>query len=190
MNKNIVILILIIILFTIYFIEIFTYFNGQNYTNNKTIQVNKMHSMLYIFHKLCDNKGATITIATLQDGRYIGAYSPVSWGQVNGQYINNPDTFLFDNDKKYTTSESVWGPNNYAIYQNSSNGPTFGGGHDFQTLTSWSPQQFYNNAWTYLNNNRGPLGVGRQTYNSYQLKNIHLLLFLQQIFYHQLIFQA
>jgi len=126
------------------------------------------------FHKLCDNKGATITIATLQDGRYIGAYSPVSWGQVNGQYINNPDTFLFDSNNKYTTSESVWGPNNYAIYQNSSNGPTFGGGHDFQTLSSWSPQQFYNNTWTYIKNGKGPLGVNRERYNSYQLKDLEV----------------
>ena len=126
------------------------------------------------FHKLCDNKGATITVATLQDERYIGAYSPISWGQINGQYINNPDTFLFDNNKKYTTVESVYGPTNYAIYQLSNYGPTFGGGHDFVSLSSWSPQQLTNNSFTYLNNSKGPLGVNKQTYNNYQLKDLEV----------------
>jgi hypothetical protein len=154
--------------------------NANNFMINKI----KTWKLLYkatnngwnsnVFHKLCDNKGATITIATLQDGRYIGAYSPINWGQVNGQYINNPDTFLFDNNNKYTTSESVWGPTNYAIYQWSNYGPTFGGGHDFLTLSPSSIQQLYNNAWTYLNNGKGPLGVNRQSYNSYQLKDLEV----------------
>ena len=125
------------------------------------------------FHNLCDNKGATITIATLQDGRYIGAYSPISWGKVNGQYINNNKAFLFDNDNKYTTSESGQGPN-YAIFQDSNYGPIFGSGHDFQTLSSWSPQQLSSYVQTYLNNNRGPLGVNRQTNNVYQLKDLEV----------------
>jgi hypothetical protein len=70
-----------------------------------------------IFHKLSDNKGPTITVATLQDGRFIGAYSPISWGTKNGSYINNSEAFLFDNDNKYTTIKSSWGQGNYAIYQ-------------------------------------------------------------------------
>jgi hypothetical protein len=125
------------------------------------------------FHRLCDDKGATITIATLQDGRIIGAYSPISWGKTNG-YINNSQTFLFDSDKKYTTNESAWGRGNYAIYQLNTYGPTFGGGHDFLTLASWSPMNLTNNAWTYLNNGKGPLGVNRQSYNSYQLRELEV----------------
>jgi hypothetical protein len=127
-----------------------------------------------IFHKLCDNKGPTITIATLQDGRYIGAYSPISWGKVNGQYINSRSSFLFDNDNKYTTLESNWGPYNYAIYQLSSYGPTFGGGHDFLSLPSWNAMNLTNNAWTYLNNGKGPLGVNKGSSNNYQLKNLEV----------------
>ena len=127
-----------------------------------------------IFHQLCDNKGPTITIATLQDGRYIGAYSPISWGQANGQYINNPDTFLFDSNNKYTTSESLYGPTNYAIYQWSNYGPTFGGGHDFVSLSTWSPQQLSSYVRTYMKNGKGPLGVNRESYNSYQLKDLEV----------------
>jgi hypothetical protein len=133
--------------------------NGWNVTN---------------FHKLCDNKGPTITIAILQDGRFIGAYSPISWGEVDNQYINNANTFLFDNDKKYTTSESIWGPNNYAIYQSKNYGPTFGGGHDFLSSSYALNQQLFNNSWTYLNNNKGPLGVNKQTNNIYQLKDLEV----------------
>jgi hypothetical protein len=126
------------------------------------------------FHRLCDGKGATITIATLQDGRIIGAYSPVSWGQTNGGYINNAEAFLFDSDKKYTSSESSWGRGNYAIYQLNTYGPTFGGGHDFLSLPSWSPMSLNNNAWTFINNGKGPLGVNKWSYNSYQLKELEV----------------
>ena len=127
-----------------------------------------------IFHQLSDNKGPTITIATLQDGRIIGAYSPISWETMNNSYINNMEAFLFDNDKKYTTAESLWGISNYAIYQSNTFGPTFGGGHDFQSLASWQPQVLTNNAFTYINNGKGPLGVNRLTYNNYQLKDLEV----------------
>ena len=144
----------------------------------------KTHKLLYkasvagwnatAFHKLCDNKGATITIATLQDGRIIGAYSPVSWGEKNGEYINNAEAFLFDNDKKYTSAEGSWGKGNYTIYQLNTYGPTFGGGHDFLTLTSWSPMSLSNNAFTFINNGKGPLGVNKQSYNTYSIKELEV----------------
>ena len=128
------------------------------------------------FHQLCDNKGATITIATLTDGRFIGAYSPVSWGSVNGNYVNSPETFLFDSDRKYTSQFSAWGnTSQYAIYQNNSYGPTFGGGHDFLTLASWQPSSLSNNTWTFLTQDgRAPLGVNRYTGRNYQLKDLEV----------------
>ncbi len=126
----------------------------------------------YTFHNLCDNKGPTITIATLQDGRIIGAYSPVSWGTSNNSYINNKNTFLFDNNEKYVIDEFNLYP--YAIYQNSSYGPTFGNGHDFVSLSSWSPQTLSTYCYIYLNNNKGPLGVNRFRSNVYQLKEFEV----------------
>ena len=149
---------------------------------NKFIKV-KSSTLLYkatrdgwnatAFHRLCDSKGPTITIATLQDGRIIGAYSPISWGTKNGEYINNSQTFLFDNDKKYTTSGSYYGPNTYAIYQYYNYGPTFGGGHDFLTLNG-GHNYLYNNAYTYINNGKGPLGVSGGSYSSYPLKDLEV----------------
>jgi hypothetical protein len=122
-----------------------------------------------IFHQLCDNKGPTVTVATLVDDRYIGAYSPISWGIVENQYINNPDVFLFDNSQKYTSNSST-----YAIWQSSSLGPTFGSGQDFLTLASWSPKNLYNYARTFLNNDRGPLGILKNTAENYQLKDLEV----------------
>jgi hypothetical protein len=84
------------------------------------------------------------------------------------------EAFLFDSDKKYTTIQSAWGPGNYAIYQLSSYGPTFGGGHDFITLSNWNPKSLSNNAWTFINNGKGPLGVPKNNYNSYQLKDLEV----------------
>jgi len=126
------------------------------------------------FHQLCDNKGPTITVATLLDGRFIGAYSPISWGRANGQYFNNSESFLYDSERQYTTIESTWGRGNYAIYQLNSYGPTFGGGHDFLSLPSWTPMNLSNNAFTYINNGKGPLGVNRNSYNNYQLKDLEV----------------
>jgi hypothetical protein len=127
-----------------------------------------------IFHQLCDNKGPTITIATLNDGRFIGAFSPISWGTVNNQYITNPDAFLFDNDAKYTTNNSLFGPNQVAIYQSNSIGPTFGGGHDFVNLVQSSPKILTNNVFTFLNNNLGPLGVSLRSNNNYELTDLEV----------------
>ena len=124
------------------------------------------------FHQLCDNKGPTITIATLTDGRFIGAYSPVSWGEHG--YINNMEAFLFDSDNKYTTNNSPWGKGTYAIYPTNSYGPTFGGGHDFLSLASWNLTSLHANSWTFIHNGKGPLGVNQYSYNNYPLKNLEV----------------
>ena len=133
------------------------------------------------FHQLCDGKGPTIIIATLTDGRFIGAYSPISWGTIKGSsnYINNSDAFLFDKDRKYTTEFGAWGTNSrqYAIYQYSSgNGPAFGGGHDFSVLTSWlTMKTLGHNAFTFLSSDgKGPLGVSSYSYNQSQLKDLEV----------------
>ena len=126
------------------------------------------------FHELCDGKGPTITIATLQDGRIVGAYSPISWGTVDGNYINNTEVFLFNNDNKYTTDHSTWGRGTYAIYQYNQYGPTFGGGHDFFSLSPSMPQTLISNAWTFLNNDKGPLGSNKYSGGNYQLTDFEV----------------
>jgi len=91
------------------------------------------------FHTLCNNKGPTLFVANLNSsgvgGRKMGGYAPVSWTSSN-QYKGNSSAFLFSltNNYKHTwpgvSSVSRW------MFDHSSYGPTFGGGHDFYTNLS------------------------------------------------------
>jgi len=132
------------------------------------------------FRQLANNRGPTITIATLQDGRFIGAYNPLSWGVVNYQYIPNPDVFLFDRERQYTYHRSVYGGQpTFNIYENSSYGPTFGGGHDFLSLLTTNPRDNPRDLMQYVstfmdNSNRGPLGVNRFTSAVYPLRDLEV----------------
>ena len=47
-----------------------------------------------IFHSLCDNKGATLTIISTSDNKKIGGFLSVSFGGNKG-YISDKDAFLF-----------------------------------------------------------------------------------------------
>jgi hypothetical protein len=128
------------------------------------------------FHQLCNNKGPTITVATLQDGRFIGAYTPISWEiPADGSYYtNNMEAFLFDSDRKYTTSGSLFGVGNYAMYQSRNYGPTFGLGYDFLSLSSNNPMNLSNYSYIFTNNGEGPLGVKLYYNNIYTLKDLEV----------------
>ena len=36
------------------------------------------------FHKLCDNKGPTLTLFHVNDGNIVGIYTPLSWDETSG----------------------------------------------------------------------------------------------------------
>jgi hypothetical protein len=99
MNKNIIILILIIILLTIYlidkqtWIDYFEVTNELSLTNNKTIQANKMRTMLYIFHSLCDEQNIYYIIAY---GTLLGAVR--HWGMI--PWDDDVDIIVFNKDRK------------------------------------------------------------------------------------------
>ena len=86
------------------------------------------------FHNNCDNRGPSVTIASLNKGRtnarIIGGYASLSWGGQNGQYRTTSNSFLFSltNNFKHTLRST---PNGSSFYNNYTYGPTFGGGHDF-----------------------------------------------------------
>jgi len=54
-----------------------------------------------IFHKLCDNKGPTLTLFHVNDGNIVGIYTPLSWDSslLLGQWKNDMDTFIFNLNK-------------------------------------------------------------------------------------------
>ena len=117
------------------------------------------------FHQRCDNKGATYTRAIINDGKVLGAYTSLSWSSSVQNYAADPTAFLYDGTNKFTSNNGGYGPNPpYSTYMNSSYMPTFGGGHDFYL----SGQSFYNNAHTFLTNDKkapfGRQGFSNQNY--------------------------
>ena len=79
------------------------------------------------FHNKCNNKGPTITFVKTTAGKRIGGFTMVSWASTNG-YREDKDAFIFalDTYQKFVQYKDF----NYAIYDNSSYGPTFGSGYD------------------------------------------------------------
>ena len=47
-----------------------------------------------MFHKLCDNKGATIVIIKATKGFIFGRYTPLDWDKKS-YYKEDKDTFFF-----------------------------------------------------------------------------------------------
>jgi hypothetical protein len=85
------------------------------------------------FHRLCDNKGPTITLVRDDQGRCFGGYTAVSWNSNNGQYYQDNTAFMFSFNRNQKSMVKHGGV--HAIYQNQNHyGPTFGGGHDMLLL--------------------------------------------------------
>jgi len=100
--NNLIIIILILLLISIYFMSdhnyIFLYDNfedidGLTYSNNKKVQANKMRTMLYTFHKLCDEHGVYYIIAY---GTLLGAVR--HWGMI--PWDDDVDVIVFNKDRK------------------------------------------------------------------------------------------
>lgn len=114
------------------------------------------------FHNRANNRGATITIATTTDGRIVGAFNPQSFQSTN-HYQNSAAAFLFDNNDRYTTNNGSVFSSVHAVYDGSSYGPTFGGGHDFLSLYYGAGmQRVQGNVYTFQNSRGvGPFGTYR-----------------------------
>ena len=75
------------------------------------------------FHRLCDNKGPTVTLIESTKGKRFGGYTSLDWDSTSG-WKNDLEAFLFslDNDKKYDAI-----PNKqYKVYSGKGHGPWFG----------------------------------------------------------------
>ena len=79
------------------------------------------------FHKKCDGKKPTITFIKTKKNRRFGGYTEKSWNEASRNYVVDDNAFLlsFDEKEKYPVSQPK-----YAIYNDPSYGPTFGGQHD------------------------------------------------------------
>ena len=106
-----------------------------------------------IFHRLCDNKGPTITLVRDNQGRCFGGYTGTHWGTY-GSYQNDNTAFMFsfNRNKKIMARYPQYSTyNGYHAYY----GPTFGGGHDMLLLlytgTDWGKNNWNGGNNCYMN---------------------------------------
>jgi hypothetical protein len=90
------------------------------------------------FHAQCNNRGSSFFVAQLSTGKVVGGFVGVPW-QSAGAYRSDGSAFLFSLSPVFRHGQGTqWAQSGvYAVYDNASMGPAFGGGHDFYTdLTS------------------------------------------------------
>jgi hypothetical protein len=90
------------------------------------------------FHRLCDNKGATVTVIRSNEGYVFGGYADQSWN--SSSHVASTSAFLFSLVRP-SSSVAVKLPLNgkktqYAMCCRSSYGPSFGGGCDIYVADS------------------------------------------------------
>jgi len=85
------------------------------------------------FHSKCDKKGCTLTVIETTDGFVLGGYSNTPWASSGGCHAANK-AFLFVLSGSDVASPCKMKLMNsaYAVYDYSSYGPIFGGGHDLR----------------------------------------------------------
>ena len=73
------------------------------------------------FHKLCDNKGPTLTLFKTSEGFIIGGYTPLNWDKYSS-WKKDEDTFIFS-----LTNQKIFKKNrkSFSIYCDNNAGPWF-----------------------------------------------------------------
>src|SRR5580765_8164158 len=83
------------------------------------------------FHEKCNNKGATVVIAKVQNSeKIIGGYNPLFWDSSDSNKATN-DSFIFsfvDRNNLQSANVGYCNKNQYAIRCISDSGPAFGDG--------------------------------------------------------------
>ncbi len=105
------------------------------------------------FHRMCDGKGATVTVVKSSDGYIFGGYTDVAWEQ-NGVWKSSAESFLFslkDHEgvgpvkmpiKSHMTGDAVYHDSNY--------GPFFGDGDlDVASNANSNTSSYSNVGYTY-----------------------------------------
>ncbi len=83
------------------------------------------------FHENCDNKGATIWVAKIQDStQLIGGYNPLDWNGDCG-WKSTADSFIFNfNDGEYSSAKFGYVEDiGHAVYCDLETGPRMGNLH-------------------------------------------------------------
>jgi hypothetical protein len=84
------------------------------------------------FHRLCDGKGATLTLFRSSSGHTFGGYTEVSWRSGTGTWASATDAFLFNIVNAYGDAPARFplssAPHPKATWHHHRFGPTFGDG--------------------------------------------------------------
>eukprot|EP00808_Paulinella_micropora_P005119 g39358.t1 len=104
------------------------------------------------FHRICDNKGATLTVVkAAHNDNIFGGYVDASWTS-SGNYIN-PEAFLFSlhnaSGKPMKILPTGSGSNN--VLCNRNYGPTFGAGHDLHIASAMNSNSNHSSPSSYKN---------------------------------------
>ena len=78
------------------------------------------------FHRLCDEKGPTVVIVKVDNGRLCGGYCSIGWKSFGSwQHDNNSFVFSLDSLKKYNGSQKTYQGH---VLWSKNYGPSFGDG--------------------------------------------------------------
>ena len=102
------------------------------------------------FHAAVDGAGPTFSLMKVTDGtitRVIGGYNPQSWSSIGGYNSSSVPglytAFIFN-----LTDTQIWRQTaTHQTYNNSSYGPTFGGGHDIYVNSTLSRGYSYSTSY-------------------------------------------
>ena len=118
---------------------------GRDFTCKLLYRASRDGWLTSDFHRLCDEKGPTVVLVKVSNGRLCGGYCSIGW-KDNGGDQHDFKSFLFSLDcfKKYNDSQQVHlGHINWYI----GNGPWFGYG----ALGFKSPMNDYDEAYCRTN---------------------------------------
>ncbi|CAG8568325.1 12403_t:CDS:2, partial [Gigaspora rosea] len=119
-----------------------------------------------VFHHKCDNKGATIVVAKIQNSdNLVGGYNPLDW-EGDDEWKSTANSFLFlldpNNIKGATISRVILDKIDYAIGCDSAHGPTFGEGPDLHVSN--------NNIWKFKSKSYPKIGIsGLHAISDYEI---------------------
>lgn len=84
-----------------------------------------------MFHNLCDNKGATVTIIKTEGGKVFGAYTDIPWtsGEYKKKVAGKGNSFLWAIDSKNKVAKFKCLKPDAEVYHYADRLPVFGEGH-------------------------------------------------------------
>jgi hypothetical protein len=104
------------------------------------------------FHRCSDGHSGTLTLVLSTAGYIFGGYTPLVWSS-RGAYVTDPSrkSFLFTIKNPHGLEPHIFAQKDEAsaIYDNASDGPTFGANHDLYVCTQCHTQ---NNSYSTLGN--------------------------------------